>query len=623
MTASIVYPAGTNGITGVVVKNGGINYTTAPTVAFVGGGGTGATATATVSGGAVTAVSVTNAGSGYADFPAVTFTGGGGTGATADAAFLTPTALGFLFNIPAGWALVSTGGANVPQTAPLVGTTATLEYAYTSFPANVASFTVTVSYPAGLVGNQTITPEAIYRSPLTNISIAPIVISPPIAPTITTQPVNTTVGAGSNATFTVAAVSPPSPAIKWQRSINGGATFTDLANDSTFSGVGTATLTLTAVPATFHGNRFRAIASNGTLPDATSSVAVLSVNSAPVFVIHPRTQSGSTGGNLMLTASAAGFPAPTYQWMKGATALANGGRISGATTATLNIATAEAGDGGSYTVVASNGIAPNATSNSAVITFGPTGFSATHALQGPGYTPDGTITVSSTINYTGELSSLSWSVLLPAGWSFESAVNAGSPSTQPSLNDISVLDWSWATAPASGSTFTYTLKVPATAQGSQSLTALVAYGIGESTLEMVATPDPLLVNQIFTHSADTNQNFKIDLSELTRVITLYNARFDTGAGKVRTGGYKLQAGTADGFATDAARDPSVVVNFGSYHAADYNRNGKIDLAELTRIITLYNTRFDTGAGKVRTGYYRVAVGVTTVDGYTTDATRAP
>lgn len=489
-----------------------------------------------------------------------------------------------------------------------------------------ASFTFVLSYPAGLTGSQTITLAGHYRpenGTITSYTIPAVVITPPVAPTFTTLPVNATVDAGANATFTVVAVGPPAPAIKWQRSIDGGVTFADLSSDATFSGVASSTLTITAVSASLHGHRFRAIASNGALPDATSTPAVLSVNSAPVFVTHPRSQTVSAAGNLILTAAAAGFPSPTYQWMKGTTVLANGGRISGATTATLTISTVEAGDAGSYTVVASNGIAPNATSNAAVISVGPTGFGASHALLGGGYTPGGTVTVTNTLIYTGELSSLSWSVLLPPGWSFESAVNAGSPSTQPSLNDISVLDWAWATAPASGSTFTYTLKIPANAQGSQSLVAMVAYGIGESTLQLVATPDPLPVNQIFTHSADTNQNFKIDLSELTRVITLYNARFDTGAGKVRTGGYKLQAGTADGFATDAARDPAVVVNFGAYHAADYNRNGKIDLAELTRIITLYNTRYDTGAGKVRTGYYKVAVGVTTVDGYTTDPTRAP
>src|SRR5713101_5488099 len=49
------------------------------------GGGTGATASATIAGGAVTAVTITNPGSGYTSAPTIGFTGGAGTGAAATA----------------------------------------------------------------------------------------------------------------------------------------------------------------------------------------------------------------------------------------------------------------------------------------------------------------------------------------------------------------------------------------------------------------------------------------------------------------------------------------------------------------------------------------------------------
>lgn len=70
---------------------GGSGYTSAPTVGLTGGGGTGATALAEISGGKVTGlflttsvagVNVTDGGSGYPDIT-VTITGGGGTGAVA------------------------------------------------------------------------------------------------------------------------------------------------------------------------------------------------------------------------------------------------------------------------------------------------------------------------------------------------------------------------------------------------------------------------------------------------------------------------------------------------------------------------------------------------------------
>ena len=70
----------------VNVGNGGTGYTSAPTVAFSGGGGSGAVATATIdSEGRVNGVAVTNRGTGYTSAPTVSFSGGGGSGATATA----------------------------------------------------------------------------------------------------------------------------------------------------------------------------------------------------------------------------------------------------------------------------------------------------------------------------------------------------------------------------------------------------------------------------------------------------------------------------------------------------------------------------------------------------------
>lgn len=74
-----------NGVTAITIGAGGTGYTSAPTVTLSGGGGTGAKAEATVSGGVVTKITVTNPGSGYTTAPTVALAGGGGTGATATA----------------------------------------------------------------------------------------------------------------------------------------------------------------------------------------------------------------------------------------------------------------------------------------------------------------------------------------------------------------------------------------------------------------------------------------------------------------------------------------------------------------------------------------------------------
>lgn len=75
------------------VTNGGSGYTSAPTVAFSGGGGTGAAAVAVLEGGAVARIDVTNPGSGYTSAPTVGLTGGGGTLARA-VAVISAAALG-------------------------------------------------------------------------------------------------------------------------------------------------------------------------------------------------------------------------------------------------------------------------------------------------------------------------------------------------------------------------------------------------------------------------------------------------------------------------------------------------------------------------------------------------
>ena len=76
----------------IKLLTGGAGYTSAPTVAIE-GDGSGATATATISGGAVTGITVTNVGSGYT-YAKVTLTGGGATTAATARAIMSPRALG-------------------------------------------------------------------------------------------------------------------------------------------------------------------------------------------------------------------------------------------------------------------------------------------------------------------------------------------------------------------------------------------------------------------------------------------------------------------------------------------------------------------------------------------------
>ena len=78
--ASSSYPLGV--LHYATVTSGGSGYTSAPSVSFSGGGGTGAAGTATINAsGQVTGVTITAGGTGYVTAPTIVFSGGNGSGA--------------------------------------------------------------------------------------------------------------------------------------------------------------------------------------------------------------------------------------------------------------------------------------------------------------------------------------------------------------------------------------------------------------------------------------------------------------------------------------------------------------------------------------------------------------
>jgi hypothetical protein len=128
--ATPLIPSG--GVGSVTLNTGGSGYTSAPTVGFTGGGGTGATATASLSAG-VTGLALTNGGTGYASAPTVTFTGGGGTGAAATATLGTGGTAGqvvslTLTNAGSGYTSVPTIGFTGANTTPATATASTSNY---------------------------------------------------------------------------------------------------------------------------------------------------------------------------------------------------------------------------------------------------------------------------------------------------------------------------------------------------------------------------------------------------------------------------------------------------------------------------------------------------------------
>jgi hypothetical protein len=142
----------------------------------------------------------------------------------------------------------------------------------------------------------------------------------------------------------------------------------------------TPTLTkLAAADMSFNGISFGAFVGSGRTVahdevrfGQTWSDVTIPTLAAPVFVSQPQSSTTVfTGGTVSLTATANGYPAPTYQWYRGVDLL------PGKTSPTLTLSNVQAGDAGSYHVVATNSQgAPSSSSGTVVVQSTPAGLLA-------------------------------------------------------------------------------------------------------------------------------------------------------------------------------------------------------------------------------------------------------
>mgnify|MGYP001163306811 CR=1 FL=1 len=178
-------------------------------------------------------------------------------------------------------------------------------------------------------------------APCGSVNSTAVTLTVDTAPAITTQPVaTTTLCVGGNTTYTVAA-NGTALTYQWQESTNGGTSWSNLVNAGVYSGVTTATLTVTGVTAAMNSTQYRCVISGTCTPAATSGSTALTVNTPVSFSAQPAAKSICATGSTSFSVAASGT-APTYQWQVSTngttwTNVANGGVYSGATTNTLNL----------------------------------------------------------------------------------------------------------------------------------------------------------------------------------------------------------------------------------------------------------------------------------------------
>ncbi len=197
-------------------------------------------------------------------------------------------------------------------------------------------------------------------NPLTSNNAA-LVVNQVVA--IMNQPVGTqTLCSGSTATFSVTATG-TGLTYQWKK---GG---TNLGNGGNVSGATLSTLTLTNITTADSADYTVVVSGVAPCSSITSNSATLLVNQFVAISTQPAAnQTVCSGSSVSFNVAATGTSA-TYQWRKGTTNLANGGSVTGATSATLTINPTVTGDAATDYNVVITGTAPcnPLTSNNAAL----------------------------------------------------------------------------------------------------------------------------------------------------------------------------------------------------------------------------------------------------------------
>lgn len=223
--------------------------------------------------------------------------------------------------------------------------------------ATAASYTV-VAPTVAMSGNQY---RVIATSQCSVGTSAAATLTVNAAPSISSNPSNQTVCAGTTATFNVTAAG-AGLMYQWQVSTTGCAgTFVDIA------GAMGASYTTPAVTALNNGYGYRVVVSGTCTPSVTSTCATLTVGDAAMITIQPQPTTVCAPANASFSVTATGSSL-TYQWQVSTAAVPAFTNILGATASTYTTGTTPSMNGNQYRVIVFSCTPTGITSSAATLT---------------------------------------------------------------------------------------------------------------------------------------------------------------------------------------------------------------------------------------------------------------
>lgn len=175
------------------------------------------------------------------------------------------------------------------------------------------------------------------------------VTSSAVAPSIVTQPSNSTVAAGQAATFAVTATGTAPLMYQWKK------------NGAPIGGATAASYTTAPTTPSDSGAQFTVTVTNS-VSSVTSNAAGLTVNLPPSITAQPVSQTVNAGQSATFHVGATGTGTLSYQWKR------NGSAIGGATLASYTTPATSASDNGAQFSVTVTDLAGSVTSNAAFLT---------------------------------------------------------------------------------------------------------------------------------------------------------------------------------------------------------------------------------------------------------------